>query len=759
MSSDSRQNQDRPPSSVSQNGGAGNAALPTSNPQWAGAPYGPPPNQYPMWGHMPPPNPHYWGYQAPYGGMPPPPPPPPAPVLPAARPVIHDLTGDSDRPRGDRREGRGQSRDIDRRGEPRERERGPPSPRRRRSHSPERSRSPYSRRYPAPRSRSPNQLRGRFNNFLDQLDELEQRNRRLERRNEDLTEQNHDLRRQLRECQGRNMVPRNPSRTPLNRLPITGPPSASSTSRPAAPSTQPAPAAGATSRPSTESVSNPIVNLPSGTVEERAKRSLQDRMETQPLVAPNTAVNEPRRPPSPGPSTAPTYGGPGPMEDTPHGSWQGFEVATIADYERIRDAADQGSDAALLYIGYLNATRQRTLVTSRSAGIKELLKDWGRFSKPHEDRRARLHEQHGIKIRVKGKKTLSLAPPGGASEANTTDISMRGISPASATSMDTDVTPGPRAVSEPMPLTGPDPDSAVRTSVDMVIDPVTAQADDSRLSATGRHLATIPPGEWPPGIHANIDGRRTAVTAELLSRSLEPWADDVYACEVAEGLSPAVLDDDPTSAGRHDRFLHTLIRFWAVPDYAMYIYGVMGSPMGDRPIEPFPFEFEDYNLVHVGAWCHDHGIELESETAQHLHQWAVSAYPFLPGALPHGPPTLGQMRAGIAGLDMNTAASHFQYPALHFSQPERDWTTATEDFFTRGHAGLESRSAASFPEPPPLVAKARRPLTGPYSLPHYPQENPRSAPTPEPGPPMTDRVLKEADFEHSDDDTPNPAGM
>lgn len=487
-------------------------------------------------------------------------------------------------------------------------------------------------------------------------------------------------------------------------------------------------------------------------------------MEMPPLSSRIAPHGTPGPPP---PSTTPGGAALNVSDATIHGVWYGFSVGTVEDYNTLRDAADQGSDAALLYIGFLNATRQRTPLTSRSAGIQELLSDWGRFSKPHEERRARLHEKHGIKTtRSKGKKPQS-HPTDPSSSSGAQGPNNDAVRETSPVYMDTDVAAAsvPRAVSEPMPdipnefTTGPSSTGA-DTNVAPLIDTPMGQADDPRLSAFGRHLATLDPGEWPPGIHANIDGHRVAISAELLGTVQTPWADDVHACEVFDSLAPALVEGDPSSIARREAFRHTGVRLWAVLDYVMILYGRIGAPMGDRPVEPFPFEFEDYNMVHVAAWFHDHGIELESETASNLHQYAVSAYPFLPGALPTGPPTSEQMNAGSAGQRMDIAVSRFQYPPLHFTQPERDWVTATEEFFARGRAGLGFRPAAAFPDPPALVSRAVRPTSGPYSLARVQSSAPRSAPTPEPGPvlgnssrrtPSDDGTVP--DYTMSDDET------
>ncbi|KAF7973545.1 hypothetical protein HWV62_14906 [Athelia sp. TMB] len=577
------------------------------------------------------------------------------------------------------------------------------------------------------------QLRGRFNDFLDRVDDLEHRNFRLERRNEDLTEQVHDLRRQIRELQGNRSGVRPSSSN--ERPPAT----AATTGNGAAGTSTATPAATPSHGPPTA-----VVPPPSRLEERLETLPLSRRMDLDPTISG-------RSPPDSG-GVAP--GPPNPQDV--NGDWHGRRIETVEDYDTVRDAADQGSDSALLYIGYLNATQQRVPHHRRSAGIRELLKDWGRFSKPHEVRRAKLHEKHGIKQRLKARKPSDpsgeetiIGGPAGTSDGHH--------------AMDTDANLAPRAVSEPMPAAAPLTTSEPLISSDDVASPedtAMGPCEDNRISQAEQRFANMNPEDWPPGIRADVDGSPVPISAQMLRSPHTPLADDVHAWEVMDSLAPALNELDPTSAARRTDFLQLSVRIWAVADYVMILYGCMRAPMGHRPVEPYPFELEPYNTVHIAAWYHDHGIEVDSETAANLHQYAVSAYPFLPGALPTGPPTHAQMTAGIAGQQMDLAAIRFQYPALHFSQPARDWTTATEDYFTEGRAGRSDRPVSSFPAVPPAVPREPRPDTGPYSFPSSTTvDAPRSAPTPEPGPSLSGDTRRspseEVDFEGSDGGGPS----
>ncbi|KAF7977125.1 hypothetical protein HWV62_4742 [Athelia sp. TMB] len=760
MSGDTCGAQNAPPVGAgSSHNASGPATLASATPpagavaQWGQVPYGPPPpHQY-----MPPPGwgPHYWGYQAPYAGpphsiAPPPPPPPPPHVPPVLTPsaaggrVVYDLTGDGPTTRGSHR-GRGdqnRSSDQEDRREPRDRGR-PPSPRYRRQSPPhyrrrgdERSRSPPPRRTSQNRPASPPRLRGRFNDFLDRVDELEMRNHCLERRNEELTEQNHDLRRQLREAQNNRAPARQPSTT--SRAPPASLPARQTTGHPTTAGAPP--------------IAAPPVNTPAPPVATVSsnERPLEDRMESLPLLQ----RMEQDSAHSSTPMTIPGDLVPSNVDLAAiHGEWHNYVVNTVEDYSTIRDAANRGSDSALLYIGFLNAMQQRVPITRRSLGVKELLKDWSHFSKPHEARRVRLHEKHGIKLRTKPRKASDTGD-------ETSSVTVPDPLPDNSIAMDMDPVPAPgqRAVSEPTRTSAPRDAVTVAPTEDTQM----GQAGDHRLSANGLHFATIDPADWPSGIRADIAGQPVPVNAQMLRTPHSPWADDVHAWEVMHSLAPAIDENDPTSSSRRDAFLQLAVRLFAVKDYLMVLYGRMSAPMGDRPVEPYPFELDPYNMVHVAAWFHDHGIELESETAENLHQYSIFAYPFLPGALPDGPPTLGQMLAGSAGQRTLISAAHFQYPALHFSQPGRNWTTATEDYFIAGRAGQGSRPITSFPPVPPALPTAVRPTTGPYSIAAMsPTEAPRSAPTPEPGPSMADLARRSpsevVDYEGSDYDGPTKA--
>ncbi|KAF7966959.1 hypothetical protein HWV62_36328, partial [Athelia sp. TMB] len=478
---------------------------------------------------------------------------------------------------------------------------------------------------------------------------------------------------------------------------------------------------------------------------------LEDRLESLPLsrrMELDAPISDPpvENPGGSAPSSSTTF--------SPGFDWNGHLINSVDDYHSIRDAANRGSDSALLHIGFLNATQQRIPHHLRSAGVKELLKDWAHFSKPHEAKRIRLHEKHGIKLRTKSRRTSDTQD-----DAPSSQISERVLDNPIA--MDTDAAPNPdQPPPVPAPVSGHTSDRE-RGPIALQDAPM-AQADESRLSVVGLQFADMNPEDWPPGIRADIDGQPVTISADMLRVPHTPYADDVHAWEVMNSLAPALDEHDPTSTERRDEFIRLAIRVWSVPDYVMVLYGLMGAPMGERPVEHYPFEMDPYNTVHIAAWFHDHGIELESETAENLHQYAISAYPFLPGALATGPPTLGQMRAGLAGQRVDIFARRFQYPALHFTQPERDWTTATEDYFISGRAGLGFSSSSSFPPVEPVAPRAVRPDSGPYSIPSNGTEAPRSAPTPEPGPPISDpsrRSPSEEPLDYGVSYEDGPAGM
>ncbi|KAF7975145.1 hypothetical protein HWV62_10309 [Athelia sp. TMB] len=528
MSHDSRSNQNAPPGGSTTNGGAtAPAAQPTvaapSNAaqQWGQVPYGPPPpHQY-----MPPHSwgPPYWGYQPPYAGMPPPPAPPFAPPMPppassappppAAR-VVYDLTGDGTSTRGARREGGSQSRDREDRRDLRDRGRPPSPPYRRQGN--ERSRSPPSRRPSHSRMPSPPRLRGRFNDFLDRVDELEQRNYRLERRNEDLTEQTHELRRQLRELQGsrsRNSQAGS-SRPTQTNPPVTNTARLSTTAQ----TTAPTPTSSATSAAAPQPA--PIIPITTST-QSTSNRPLEDRLESLPLsrrMELDAPISDPpvENPGGSAPSSSTTF--------SPGFDWNGHLINSVDDYHSIRDAANRGSDSALLHIGFLNATQQRIPHHLRSAGVKELLKDWAHFSKPHEAKRIRLHEKHGIKLRTKSRRTSDTQD-----DAPSSQISERVLDNPIA--MDTDAAPNPdQPPPVPAPVSGHTSDRE-RGPIALQDAPM-AQADESRLSVVGLQFADMNPEDWPPGIRADIDGQPVTISADMLRVPHTPYADDVHAWEV-----------------------------------------------------------------------------------------------------------------------------------------------------------------------------------------------------------------------------------
>lgn len=736
--------------------GAGpHAAPPNGYPPWGGH-YAPHPSYLPppgMWGGMSGHIPYYYGgpYPAPHapssaaqaGSVPPaqpqaghvppdgnmnasmPPPPPPASQSrPSAVPAAANVTEPGSPTRAARLEGGSQNglseRDRGRRDAPL-----PPQSRAYRSRD-ERSRSPNSRRSPPHLSSAP-PLRQRFESFASHLDDMQRENQELrrqnlllERRNSDLTQQVHDLIRGHR---------------PQSR-----------------------------SRRQEDGYSSSRRSSPHRDFERsRAGPSLQDRLSSR-------VPTQMQSPPI-------TEGGPV-TNAALHGRWIGYSVNTRDDYYHIRDAArDRNDDDALMYITYVNATQQRLRTHQRTEGVSELLQDWGSFSRPLAARRAALLDRHQLRSRQStARQSIDLTQ---SPDRDAVHL------PEAPTIIDVDATPSPRqpdrAISEsrmdtddvPTPVrTQSEPATMAPSSMSIPTvaaplpsaltaedNPSAPMMEDER-SEMETTLAALAPREWPVGVCANIDGQRVTAPHTRDEPRLTPWADDVHAYEVIDSLAPALLADDPTSTDRRDLFRHTAILLFAVEDYASIITGHLGSPLGDRAVEHYPFEMDPFNVVHVAAWFRDHGVDIGSVTADNLRSYALSAWPYRRGATSEAPPPLNAMFAGTAYQKIVALARNFQYPAVHFTQT-RSYITATEQYFNEWRAGDTHGWGTYVPSPRASpVPRIPRPTTGPYSLlpssgspmastsapptftaPATPPRDPRRSPS------------EELDFEGSDDDS------
>ena len=363
-----------------------------------------------------------------------------------------------------------------------------------------------------------------------------------------------------------------------------------------------------------------------------------------------------------------------------HGSWTGFVVDSVNDYDRLYDACMNRDVDAIGYFSYLNSAYQPASMT-RTPGIMKIIKGYRSI--------AAMDKEISIyKARLKAYRQKQQQDPNNPAASGSSRPAQINDEDAPMT-LDYDALP---MLSEGHVIGAQEdvenyhsvsPPLTERPLPDLPRDPMNSNPRDPP-QAVGQDWAQRPVDDWPRGMRVSDNpGPRQPTLEERLDRNLRltPHLPDVQAIRYLTELSPFRRRREHSTRLARQNWLNQFITLFSTPGLYRHIVETSGFSIGNRRRERFPFATNNLGLVETAIWVLDHGLHPGDPQVQDNETWAQHMRSLvekrLDGNWEHPPFNLANAQQTLAG-QLSNIRTEFHYPPRAPSAHPRSWSTSTE---------------------------------------------------------------------------------